>query len=115
MHAGTTGQTLADLAPTGHSATEAAGRLSAAIAGHGTAFARAKVLAKINVAVLTMITGDPVQAALLGTTALDQAQTLRSHRTLDRLRELSRHAAAHQHIGEVAHLRQQIGTLVLAP
>ncbi|MGH3885994.1 MAG: XRE family transcriptional regulator [Pseudonocardiaceae bacterium] len=114
MHAGTTGHALADLAPTGYSATEAVGRLSAAIAGHGPAFARAKVLAELKLACLTMITGDPVQAALIGTTALDQAETLRSHRTLDRLRELSRHAAPHQRIGEVAHLRQRISTLVLA-
>ncbi|MGH3896969.1 MAG: XRE family transcriptional regulator [Pseudonocardiaceae bacterium] len=114
MHAGTTGQTLADLAPTGHSATEAAGRLSAAVAGHGPAFARAKVLAEINLAALTMITGDPVQAARIGATALDQAQALRSHRTLDRLRELSRHAAPHQRIDEVAHLRHRINTLALA-
>lgn len=45
-HAGLTGHALADLAPTGHSATEAACRLSAAIAGHGPAFARSKVLAE---------------------------------------------------------------------
>ncbi|MGH3900028.1 MAG: hypothetical protein ACRDTA_17670 [Pseudonocardiaceae bacterium] len=49
-----------------------------------------------------------------GTTALDQAQTLRSHRTLDQLRELNRHAAPHQRIGEVAHLRHRINTLALA-
>ncbi|MGH3802095.1 MAG: helix-turn-helix domain-containing protein [Pseudonocardiaceae bacterium] len=114
-HASLTGQALADLALAGHSATEAAGRLSAAIAGHGPAFVRAKVLAEVKLAVLTMITGDPVQAAAIGTTTLDQAEALRSHRTLDRLRELSRHAAAHQRIGEVAYLRHRIGTLVLAP
>ncbi len=114
-HASLTGQALAGLAPTGHSATEAAGRLSAAIAGHGPSFARAKVLAEVKFASLTMITGDPVQAAVIGTTAVDQAEALRSRRTLDRLRELSRHAAAHQRIGEVAHLRQRISTLVLAP
>ncbi|MGH3975512.1 MAG: hypothetical protein ACRDS9_19605 [Pseudonocardiaceae bacterium] len=39
--------------------------------------------------------------------------TLRSRRILDALRELSRHAAVHQRLDEVAHLRQQIGTLVL--
>lgn len=114
MHAGTTGQALADLAPTGHSATEAAGRLSAAIAGHAPVIARSKVMSKVKLASLTMITGDPVQAVAIGTTALDQAEALRSRRTLDVLRELSRHAAAHQRIGEVADLRQRIGTLVLA-
>ncbi|MGH3896660.1 MAG: XRE family transcriptional regulator, partial [Pseudonocardiaceae bacterium] len=66
MHAGLTGHALADLAPTGHGATEAAGRLSAAIAGHGPSFARAKVLAQLKFASLTMITGDPVQAAIIG-------------------------------------------------
>jgi hypothetical protein len=60
-----------------------------------------------------MITGDPVQAAVIGTTAVDQAETLRSRRVLDGLRELSRYAAAHQRIGEVAHLRHRISTLVL--
>ncbi len=115
MHAGITGRALADLAPTGHSATEAASRLSAAIAGHSPAFARSKVISQVTLASLTMITGDPVQAALIGTTALDQAESLRSRRTLDGLRELSRHAAAHQRIGEVADLRHRIGTLVLTP
>ncbi len=113
-HAGLTGQALADLAPTGHSMTEAAGRLSAAIAGHGPAFVRSKVLAEVKLASLTMITGDPVQAVAIGTTALDQAEALRSRRTLEELRELSRHAAAHQRISEVADLRHRISTLVLA-
>jgi hypothetical protein len=115
MHAGITGHALADLVPTGHSATEAAGRLSAAIAGHDPAFTRTEVLAQAKLAALTMITGDPVQAALIGTTALDQAEMLHSRRTLDRLRELSHHAAPHQRIDEVAHLRHRIGTLMLAP
>jgi hypothetical protein len=54
------GQALADLAPTGYSTTKAAGRLSTAIAGHGLAFARVKILAEVKLAALTMITGDPV-------------------------------------------------------
>ncbi len=115
FHAAATERALADLAPTEHSPTEAAGRLRTAIAGLGPSAARSKVLAEVKLASLTMITGDPVQATLLGTTAVDEAGTLRSRRTLDELRELSRHAAAHQHIGEVAHLRHRIGTPVLAP
>lgn len=62
---------------------------------------------------LTMATGDPLHAAVLGTAALDVAGTIRSRRVTDNLRELARHAAAHQHLDEVARLRQQIGTLVL--
>ncbi|MGH3888950.1 MAG: hypothetical protein ACRDSZ_20740 [Pseudonocardiaceae bacterium] len=43
--------------------------------------------------------------AVIGITALDQAEALRSRRILDVLRELSCQAAAHHCIGEVAHLR----------
>ncbi|MDQ3761603.1 MAG: XRE family transcriptional regulator [Actinomycetota bacterium] len=113
-HDGSTGAALAGLAPTGHSVTEAASRLSTAISGHGPASARAKAIFEIKLASLTMATGDPVQAAVIGTTALDAAGALRSRRILDVLRELGRHAAAHQRLGEVAQLRHRIGTLVLA-
>jgi hypothetical protein len=85
MHAGTTGHALADPAPTGHSTTEATGRLSAAIAGHGPAFARAKTLAEVKLATLTMITGDPVQAALTRQRRVlsdDHPDTLRSAHSL---------------------------------
>ncbi|HWR48911.1 MAG TPA: hypothetical protein VN327_15070 [Pseudonocardiaceae bacterium] len=60
-----------------------------------------------------MATGDPAEAATLGTAALDAACTIRSRRTLGGLWKLNRHAAAHQDVDEVAQLRHRIGTLVL--
>jgi hypothetical protein len=38
---------------------------------------------------------------------------IRSRTAADDLRELSRHAAAHQNLDEVAHLRHRIGTLLV--
>ena len=66
-----------------------------------------------KLASLTMATGNPLQAVAIGTAALNAVGTIRSRRALEGLRELNRHAAAHQDIDEVAHLRHQIGTLVL--
>jgi hypothetical protein len=60
-----------------------------------------------------MATGDPLQAVSIGHEALKVAGTLRSHRVTDDLRELSRHAATHQNLDEVAHLRHRIGTLLV--
>ncbi|MGH9206959.1 MAG: XRE family transcriptional regulator, partial [Acidimicrobiales bacterium] len=67
-----------------------------------------------KLASLTMATGDPLHATSFGTQALDTVGTIRSRRALEGLRDLNRHAAAHQNISEVAHLRHQIGTLVLS-
>jgi hypothetical protein len=75
----------------------------------GTCF-RAICLTKL--ASLTLVTGDPLQAAALGHEALDIAGTIRSHRAAEELRELARYTTAHQHLDEVAHLRQRIGTLL---
>ncbi|MGH3685076.1 MAG: hypothetical protein ACRDRU_07545 [Pseudonocardiaceae bacterium] len=38
---------------------------------------------------------------------------IRFRTTTDRLRELSRYAAAHQHLDEVAHLQHRITTLLV--
>ena len=66
-----------------------------------------------KLASLTMATGDPIQAVQIGLDALNAASTVRSRRVTDDLRELSRFAAAHQHLDEVAHLRHRISTLAL--
>ncbi|MGH3831012.1 MAG: XRE family transcriptional regulator [Pseudonocardiaceae bacterium] len=113
-HAQLTGRALADLAILGRDPGEATDRLTAAIAGHTTSYARSVARSQAKLASLTMVTGDPRHAVALGTQALKAAGTIRSRRTLDDLRELNRHAAAHQNISEVAHLRHQIGTLVLS-
>ncbi len=59
-----------------------------------------------------MATGDPLQAAAIGHAALDAADTVRSRRVTDDMRELFRYAAPYQHLDEVAHLRHRIATLV---
>ncbi|MGH3856097.1 MAG: XRE family transcriptional regulator [Pseudonocardiaceae bacterium] len=113
-HGGNIGQALSDLAILRRDPAKATDRLTAAIAGLTPGYARARVIAQTKLASLTMATGDPRHAVALGTTALNAAGTVRSHLTLEGLRELNRHATAHQNISEVAHLRHQIGTLVLS-
>ncbi|MGH3828867.1 MAG: XRE family transcriptional regulator [Pseudonocardiaceae bacterium] len=112
-HALLTGQRLADLAILGRDPGEATNRLTAAVTGYtdtGDTLSQALCLTKL--ASLTMVTGDPLQAAALGHAALDIAGTIRSRRAAEELRELAHYAAAHQHLDEVAHLRHRIATLV---
>ncbi|MBV9730471.1 MAG: XRE family transcriptional regulator [Pseudonocardiales bacterium] len=114
MQAETTGQALADLAMPGCcDPAEATNRLTTAVAGYLPGHARCRAFSLTKLASLTMATGDPLQAVTIGTAALDAVGTIRSRRALEGLRELNRHAAAHQDIDAVAHLRHQIGTLVL--
>ncbi|MBV9161334.1 MAG: hypothetical protein JO281_07255 [Pseudonocardiales bacterium] len=110
--AGNTGQVLFDLAMLGHHPEQATDRLAAAATGHSASAVRSRAISLAKLASLTMVTGDPSQAASIGHKALDVAGTLRSHRAAEELRELSRYAAPHQHLDEVAHLRHRIATLV---
>jgi hypothetical protein len=106
-----TGQPLVDLAILGRDSGEATTRLTAAVAGQPDhPGCRAICLSKL--ASLTMATGDPRHAVTIGNEALEVAGTLRSHRATEELRELFRHAATHQDLGEVAELRHRIRTLV---
>ncbi|MGH3572587.1 MAG: helix-turn-helix domain-containing protein [Pseudonocardiaceae bacterium] len=112
-HAQCTGQPLVDLAILGNDPSEATDRLTAAAAGHtdtGNTVSRAICLA--NLASLTMVTGDPIQAAAIGHAALDIAGTIRSRRAAEELRELARYASPHRHLDEVAHLSRRIGALL---
>lgn len=110
-HAQCTGQSLAELAILGRDPGAATDRFAAAAAGH-TDNTRARAVCLAELASLTMATGDPIQAAIIGHEALDAAGSLRSRSVTAALRELARYATAHQHIDEVAHLRQRIATLV---
>jgi hypothetical protein len=111
-HAQLTGQPLADLAILGSDPGEATNRLAAAAAKHTVSNTRSRAVCLIRLAILTMITGDPLQAAAMGHTALDAAGIVRSRRTAEDLRELAQYAATHQRIDEVAHLIHRIGTLL---
>ncbi len=110
-HAQLTGQPLFYLAILGRDPGEATDRLAAAAAGQPDD-ALSQTICQAKLASLTMATGDPIQGATIGHAALDAAGTLRSHLAAEELRELARYAAEHQHLEEVAHLRQRIATLV---
>ncbi|MFI6169066.1 XRE family transcriptional regulator [Nocardia sp. NPDC051052] len=110
QHSGDTGHALFDLALSGRFATEASNRLRAAVEGHTDAFVRSKAISGIKLASLTMATGDPQEAAALGTAALVDAGHIRSRRAADDLRELARLAGTHDKTTEVEELQVHIGT-----
>jgi hypothetical protein len=109
FHPAKTGHALVDLAMLGRDHGKATDRLTEAVAG---LTARPLALCLTKLASLTMSTGDPIHAATIGHAALDAAGTIRSHRATGDLRELARHAAPHQHLDDVAHLRHRITTLI---
>ncbi|MGH3777741.1 MAG: XRE family transcriptional regulator [Pseudonocardiaceae bacterium] len=111
--AGNTGHALFDLAVLGHNLAQATDRLTAAAASHTASHARSGAICLTKLASLTMATGDPIQSATIGNAALDAAGTVRSRRVTDNLRELTRYAATHQRLDEVAHLRHRIATLLV--
>jgi hypothetical protein len=112
VHALRTGGALCNLAIMGHDPGEATDRLTTAVAGL-TGYARPLAGCQARLASLTMATGDPLQAVTIGHEALDTAGMIRSRTAADDLRELSRYAAAHQNVDEVAHLRHRINTLLV--
>ncbi len=111
--AGNTGQALFDLALLGHHPERATDRLTTAVAEVAARQVRARTVWLTKLASLIMATGDPLQAASIGHEALDAADTIRSRRVIEELRELARYAAPHQHLDEVAHLRHRINTLLV--
>lgn len=112
QHAGDTGHALFDLAMNRQFVSETAARLATAVAGHTATYARARAISATKLASLTMITGDPTEAAAVGSRAVADAGTVRSRRAADDLRELDRFAAAHESVADVAELRQRIGRLL---
>ncbi|MGW5376442.1 hypothetical protein ACWESM_13435 [Nocardia sp. NPDC003999] len=115
QHSGDTGHALFDVALEGRFVGEARQRLEIAVAGHTDAFVRSRAISGIKLASLTMATGDPVEAASFGQTALSDAGHLRSRRAADDLRELRMFTQTHAQTAEVDELRSQIdSTLVHA-
>lgn len=72
------------------------------------------MIAQTKLASLTMATGDPTEAAVIGEAALQSAGPIRSRRAADDLRELSRYASRHLRIDTVAALRHHISVAVAA-
>lgn len=100
-HAGTTSDALylaavsTDVEPRG-----ARGRLEAAIAEHGDAYQRSRVLTQLRLAVLVMRHGNPDEAAAIGTDAVANASAVRSGRVGSYFRTL--HGVARTHAGRPA-------------
>jgi hypothetical protein len=59
-----------------------------------------------------MATGDPREAATIGTTALSAAGAIHSRRLNDRLRALQQDATKHTNIAEVAELHHVLNTTI---
>ena len=96
----------------GQFVAETRNRLTTAIATRTEG--RARTRNQIRLTSLIMATGDPVEAAVLGTQALDWAGPLRSRRAVDDLRDLRRLAEPHARLTEVADLHDRIRTMVAA-
>ncbi len=114
VHRGEVGHALWEVAVHGQFVTEARHRLADAGAGHGEGLARLRAMTQAKLASLIMTTGDPREAAAVGSQALDVAGILRSRRVADDLRELRRCSAPHAGLAEVAELRHHIGTVIAA-
>lgn len=112
QHSGDTGHALWELAVQGRFVTDAHDRLASAVRGHGDAAARSRAISQTKLASLTMVTGDPMQAAGLGRSALEAATPIRSKRAADDLRALSTYSLPHQQVDEVADLRGRIESAV---
>ncbi|RMI33722.1 XRE family transcriptional regulator [Nocardia stercoris] len=112
QHAGDTGHALFDLAIDGHFVGEARARFQTAIDGHTEAYVRSRAISGIKLASLTMATGDPLEAATFGRSALVDAGHVRSRRAADDLRELARLSQPFSGTTEVEQLHDQIQTTV---
>ncbi|MBV8995195.1 MAG: XRE family transcriptional regulator [Pseudonocardiales bacterium] len=111
-HAQLTGQALFDLALQGGCNPGRVANLLDTAAARQPSYPGSRAICLAKLATLTMVTGDPLQGAAIGHTAVDLAGAIRSRRATEELRELSRHATAHQRLDEVAHLRHRIGSLL---
>jgi hypothetical protein len=70
--------------------------------------ARSRALSQIGLAKLTLVTGDPAEAAALGHAALDAADALRSRRVSEEVAELRRLAERHRARRELGDLRERL-------
>ncbi len=111
-HLGFAGSVLWELGMHGQFVAETRNRLSAAVAVRTDG--RGRTGHQLKLARLIMATGDPIEAAALGTHALNAAGTLRSHRIVADLRDLCRLAEPHASHTDVADLRNRIRTVVAA-
>ncbi|MGH8574291.1 MAG: XRE family transcriptional regulator, partial [Gammaproteobacteria bacterium] len=111
-HTGFAGSVLFELGINGRYIAETRHRLATSVAARPDG--RGRTGHQLKHARLVMATGDPLEAAALGTQALDWSATLRSSRIVHGLRDLRHLAEPHANRTEVADLRDRIRTLVAA-
>jgi hypothetical protein len=92
QHAGDTGHALFDIAIRGKFGGEARRRLRTAVAGHTPDAERSRTISMIKLASLTMSTGDPHEAADIGSVAVARASSLKSMRAAEDVHELRSYA-----------------------
>ncbi|GAA2692236.1 hypothetical protein [Nonomuraea recticatena] len=116
QHAGDTGHAMFDLAlkQSDRFAAATSQRLGTAVEGHVAPYVRSRAISGIKLASLTMATGDPDEAAVIGMRAIGDAGKVRSCRAQDDMRELHRLAQPHDRRTPVAELRHQIRTAIQA-
>ncbi|MFI1584733.1 helix-turn-helix domain-containing protein [Embleya sp. NPDC020630] len=113
QHHGDTAHAAFDIAVLpGQSPKEAGARFITAISGHTDAYVRSRALSGTKLATLTMITGDPQEAAAIGHRALDEVDRLRSGRAARDVGDLFTASAPYRRVPEVIALREHIRTIV---
>ncbi|WP_410585380.1 helix-turn-helix transcriptional regulator [Amycolatopsis sp. lyj-108] len=110
-HLGSTGKALLLQAQQTNRPVIAAERLEAAIRLHGDAYPRSRTFSRIRLATLLMTCGDPIEAAAVGTLAVEEAKQLGSHRIRDELTQLASATTRHADLAEVDTLRRDIKSL----
>lgn len=115
QHHGDTAHALFDLAILGgQDPGHAIGRFDVAVKGHTDAYKRSRAISRTKLAALTMATGDPQEAAVMGNLALDEVGRLTSRRAADDLRQLGNFAAKHSRTPDAIELRARIADTVSA-
>lgn len=112
QHHGDTGHALYDLVALGENPTAAGQRLLTAVNGHTDLYVRSRAISRTKLASLTMMTGDPDEAILIGHTALDEVGRLHSRRAADDVRELARLTADRSQKPDAEDLRERIALTV---
>jgi transcriptional regulator with XRE-family HTH domain len=112
QHHGDTGHALFDLAIRHGAPFHAAERLRTAVLGHTESYARSRAISRTKLATLAMVTGDPAEAATVGTDAIKEAGKIRSRRAAADLRELRDAAEPYAAMPSVRRLRDRIDALV---
>ncbi|MFF7249962.1 helix-turn-helix domain-containing protein [Embleya sp. NPDC008237] len=115
QHHGDTAHAAFDIAVLpGQSTKEASERFVTAINGHTDAYVRSRAFSGTKLATLTMITGDPREAAAIGHRALNEVDRLRSKRAAWDMGDLFSASASHRRVPEIIALRERIKAVVTA-